>query len=174
MPRSSDFWTSCIRRGSLHWARRLGAYSLVLRALVLLLWARLLVAIVPMRYWRASLGTIRDEQGAGTPGPATWTEVPAELRRIVKAVERASLRLPITLRCLPRAMVVQWMGRRRNMDCTLRIGIEKGAEEELHAWVDCGQVILIGNLPHRSFVQIMAIRTGTSAQRAPRGSEGRI
>lgn len=156
------------------WTSRLGPYALVLRASALLLWARLLVAIVPMRYWRASLGTISDGQGADTPGPATWADVPDELRRIVRAVERASLRLPIHLRCLPRAMVVQWMARRRGMDCTLRIGIERGAEEELHAWVDCGQVTIVGNLPQRSFLPIVALRTGRSAQRTSGRPGGHI
>lgn len=143
----------------MRWTRRFGHYSLVLRAAALLLAARLLVAAVPMRYWRGSLGTILGNQDADIPRPTSWADVPAELRYIASAVERASRWLPLHLRCLPRAMAVQWMARRRGMNCTLRIGLERGATEELHAWVDYGQVTITGNLPGRSFVHILAIRS---------------
>lgn len=140
--------------------KRFRHYILIAEAAALLSLARLLVARVPMRYWRGSLGRVgRDATACALVTPAVWPETPPALRRIAFAVERASLRLPFQLRCLPRAMAVQWMARRRRLDCTLHIGLARTAEEPLHAWIDCGAETLIGSVPDRSYHSLLAIRS---------------
>lgn len=158
MQRWAGSWIRCPRRGSLLWTSRLRGYARVAEAAALLVVARVLVAFVPMRHWRTSLGTIRRDADAGASGPTVWAELPPGLRAIVRAVKRADVRLPIHLKCLPRAMALQWMARRRRLTCTLHIGIDRGAaEDELHAWVDHGQVTIIGALPGRAFVGLLTI-----------------
>jgi hypothetical protein len=139
----------------LPWADRLSHYARMLEAIALLLWARLLVALVPMRYWRGSLGTMAGGGGAAG-GPSTWRDVPRDLRIVARVVERAAARLPVHFKCLPRAMAVQWMARRRGLACTLRIGLARGAGEPLHAWVDHGQVTVIGERPDQKYSNVMA------------------
>lgn len=122
----------------------------------MLLLARLLVLLVPMRYWLGSLGTIR-ENTVSTSEPVSGAKVPKELRAVVSAVERAAVRLPVPVRCLPRAMAVQWMARRRDLASVLIIGIERDGPTPLHAWVEWEAVTVIGRLPGHAFVPLMAI-----------------
>lgn len=111
--------------------------------MVLLAAARALVAAVPFKHWRALLGR------PAVPVPANRGKVPAEdERRLVKAVERAALRLPGESRCLSQAMALQWLLRRRRCGGVLYIGVLPGANrgglDDLHAWVALGDTILIG------------------------------
>jgi hypothetical protein len=74
-------------------------------------------------------------------------------------VERACQRLPGTSKCLPRAMALHWMLRRRSRPSQLVIAVlpqqDRGAIEDLHAWVASGEEILIGALdaPFRPLVR---------------------
>ncbi len=115
---------------------------LVLEALVLLAVARFLVARMPLRRWRGMLGTLATQPPAVRPGP--------DDRRLARAVERASQRLPGVSKCLPRAMALHWMLRRRARSSQLVIAVlpaaARGTIEDLHAWVETGGEILIGAL----------------------------
>lgn len=148
-------WGKLCRRGSLPALKRLRGHARVAQAAVLLLIARGLVAAVPMRFWRGSLGTIVPQDT-----PAAARDVPPAMYPIVSAVERATLRLPLHFKCLPRAMAVQWMAHQRGVACTLRIGIDREHEEQLHAWIDCGAVTVIGRVPDAVYVPLMAIAAG--------------
>lgn len=114
---------------------------LVAEALVLLLLARLLVKIAPLRLWRDSLGL-----PVGAPDDG---EVPSPAARILaSAVERADWRSPGKAKCLPRAMALHWMMRRRGEASTIAFAIlpeaRRGTLDDLHAWVESGACIVLG------------------------------
>jgi hypothetical protein len=127
--------------------------------------ARTLVAHVPLGRWRASLG----EPVAPEPGdPSVRRDDNLAARRLARAVERAAARLPGEAKCLPRAMALQWLLRRRGFDAKLVIGVRPGAArgglDDLHAWIVRRGEILVGasDEEHRA---IYAAATG----RAPLG-----
>jgi hypothetical protein len=106
--------------------------------MALLCWARLLVAVVPFERWR------------GTLGCAAPSEL-AAAQRVAKLVEWAATRLPFDPQCLPRAMALSWMLRRRRLGHTVVIAVRppeaRGADDDLHAWVEVGSETIIGELP---------------------------
>jgi hypothetical protein len=115
---------------------------LVAEAALLLLAARLLVASLRFGLWRCWLGPVAT---AATTGIATDSD-----RLLAKAVDRATLRLPGQSKCLPRAMALHWMLARRGQGAQLVIavlpGAARGGLDDLHAWVEAGEEILIGQL----------------------------
>jgi hypothetical protein len=129
-------------RGAERWQAR----SRTLEAMALLVIARALIAGVPLRRWRSTLGRPVPPQ-AGRAEPECHSDN-QEARRLARAVRRAADRLPGETRCLPQAMALQWLLRRRGFDATLYIGVlpgrERGGLGDLHAWVDCRGEVLIG------------------------------
>ena len=117
-------------------------YLTVAEAAALLLLARLLVAGPRLGYWRTWLGPLI-ERGAST-GPATVDY------RLAHAVERAARRLPGVYKCLPRALALHWMLRRRQRPSELVIAVlpgpRRGTIDDLHAWVEMTGAVLIGEL----------------------------
>lgn len=115
---------------------------LVAEALVLLAAARLLVAGVRLGRWRHLLGPVATAAQARSASDGD--------RLLAKAVERASLYLPGQTKCLPQAMALHWMLRRRDRPAQLVIAVlpdaARGGVDDLHAWVACGDEILIGAL----------------------------
>jgi hypothetical protein len=102
--------------------------------------AGLLVAALPLRVWRSSIG--------GRPGDR---EDPALARRLAAQVERAAWRLPFAVKCLPQALALSWLLRRRHIAhrvvLAVRPSAARGGNDDLHAWVDCQRVIVLGGLP---------------------------
>lgn len=115
---------------------------LVAEALAWLVLARLLVASVPLAWWRRWLGPLT---AVARSDPPVGVD-----RRLARAVERATQRLPGGARCLPRAMALHWMLRRRHRSSQLVIavlpGVARGGVDDLHAWIETGGEILIGQL----------------------------
>jgi hypothetical protein len=76
---------------------------------------------------------------------------------IAQAVIRGAQHLPVEVVCLPRAMAVQWMLRRRRRPSALVFGIlpqlDSGDIHALHAWVEAGTTIIIGDDPTRSYAR---------------------
>lgn len=124
----------------------------VAEAMVWLVLARVLIRHVSLRVWRSSLGRIAQEM----PPDSGQTTVMFE-----RAVERAAARLPGDIVCLPRAMALQWMLKRRGHASALLFGVLRerrdGDIRALHAWVEVGGRTVIGADPERSFVRIMAL-----------------
>ena len=116
-----------------------------LEAMALLALARLLVARVPLARWRASLG---EAVPPDTADGGLRLDANLAARRLARAVERASARLPGQSQCLPRAMALQWLLRRRGLGGSLLIGVlagsSRGSIDDLHAWVVRRGEILIG------------------------------
>lgn len=115
---------------------------LVLEALVWLTFARALVAGLRLGRWRRWLGQPAAAPLATAPAPGDW--------QLARAVERACQRLPGESKCLPRAMALHWLLRRRHRPSQLVIaalpGNQRGTLNDLHAWVEMGGEVLIGAL----------------------------
>ena len=129
------------------------ARGATLEAMAWLVCARLLIARVPFGRWRPWLG----RPAAPEPGdPLLRLDGNLARRRLARAVARAAGRLPGESRCLPRAMALQWMLRRRAMGGVLHIGVlpgnARGSLDDLHAWVTRLGEVLIGadQKPHRA------------------------
>ena len=121
------------------------AKAMALEAAFALLVARILVQYVPMRFWRYHVDTSADS----TPAPL---RVPRKVGWIVRKVAR---RLPFRARCLPQAMAVQWMLRRRAIRSRLVFGARRGTAPkttlEFHAWLIAGGECVIGGQEVETF-----------------------
>lgn len=110
--------------------------------MALLCLACALITLVPFRIWRKRLGGAGGtEQGAD----------PAEAHRLAAHVTRAAQRLPFRVKCLPQAMALSWQLRRRGFAHTIVFAARPpGARDEddaLHAWVESGAKVILGDLP---------------------------
>lgn len=139
------------------WRRRMQ----VVEAMILLLAARLLIALVPWRIWRSSLG--HRAWAAPAAKDIAWPAV----GEVTRAVRRATGRSPIAMACLPRAMAAQWMLVRRGFAPRLIIGVappdSAGPAHKLHAWVEVDNRIVIGK--HREGAYRAALALGPGAAR---------
>lgn len=118
------------------------AWGRTLRAMALLLAARLLVAAVPFRIWRKWVGGRADTPSRG--------DVPAA-RLLATQIERAAWRLPVTIKCLPQSMALSWLLRAHRTPHSLVLAVRppghRSEGDDLHAWVESGGTMLIGDLP---------------------------
>ncbi len=136
------------------------AKAMALEAALFLLSARLLVAHVPMRHWRRWLTTAEEPAPAGSriacsagdaEGPVPTGEPlarPQRLpRRVARIVRRVAGHVPFPAVCLPQAMALQWMLRRRGVSSRLVFGARRKAEDRelnFHAWLTVGGECVIG------------------------------
>lgn len=101
-----------------------------------------MVALVPLRWWR---GTV------GPGGKADSHADPAAARRLAAHIERAAWRLPFTAKCLPQAIALSWQLRRRAIEHRLVLAVRppamRGSNDTLHAWVESDGTIVLGDLP---------------------------
>jgi hypothetical protein len=98
-----------------------------------------LVACVPLKHWRGTLG-----ESAGHSSSA-------EARRLARQVERAAAWLPFETKCLVRAMALSWRLRRRRIRHAVVFAVRppplRDAPDALHAWVEIEAETIIGDLP---------------------------
>lgn len=105
--------------------------------------ARLLVAFVPFCRWKSALG-LDGAAGTNTNSDQLVGE------RLARQVEWAAKRLPVEINCLPRAMVLSWMLRRRDIAHVIVFAVRPRQErtaDALHAWVEIAGLKVIGYLP---------------------------
>ena len=111
-----------------------------LNAIVLLCPAWFLVRYVSFDKWQRSLGF------AGTPS----SEQAMEARRLAAHIDRAASLLPFPTKCLPRAIALSWMLRRRRIGHAVVIAVRppplRESPDALHAWVDVGGNKVVGDL----------------------------
>lgn len=96
---------------------------------------------VPLARWRRFLGL-----SAG----ASRKDV--EIARAAAAdVEWGAKRLPFETKCLPRAMAVSWLLRRKRIGHAVVVAVRppemRGSDDALHAWVEVAGETLVGDLP---------------------------
>ena len=105
--------------------------------------ARLLIAILPFGYWHRWLG----QHGATRP---VQQGADAQVVLLARAVRRGAVRLPFETKCLPRAIALHTMLRRRREPSQLVLGVldlgQRGTLDDLHAWVESGGEVVIGAL----------------------------
>jgi hypothetical protein len=103
--------------------------------------ARIVVALVPLRIWRGSVG--------GRPGCSGAADAGA-VKRLAEHIERAAWRLPFKAKCLPQAIALSWQLRRRGFGHRVVFAVRPPAlrkhDDALHAWVECGGAIVLGAL----------------------------
>jgi hypothetical protein len=135
-------------RASSRWPERLPPprhRRRVAEAAALLLAARSLITFVPFEKWRGLLG-----QRLDGPDGANGSD-PALLKPLLDAHKRALARLPFEFDCLPSAMALHWMLRRRGIASVLSIGAlpkqGRGSIDDLHAWVSVNGTIRLGERP---------------------------
>lgn len=123
--------------------------------MALLTAARCLIALFRLNLWRGLLGESLDDAGPAAAPSAT-------ARALAAAIERGSMRLPFTCKCLPRALALHWMLRWRGLPSQLVITVldpaHRGEGENLHAWVEAGGAILIGAI-ERPYVPLARFGT---------------
>lgn len=125
-------------------------------ASVLLLFARTLVACVPMRHWRDRL----DTAPAAVTGPDARISDGAlhTAGRLCRIVRKVALRAPFRAVCLPQAMAAQWMLRRRGIPSRVVFGTRRraGSEFEFHAWLRVGPETILGGEDSVSWLPLEA------------------
>jgi hypothetical protein len=103
--------------------------------------ARLTIAFAPFKWWHRKLG------GGGKVAEIDLVEA----KRLAAHVEWGARRLPFPTKCLPRAMALSWMLRRRNLSHTVVFAVRpasrRGFDDDLHAWVEVEGNKIIGDLP---------------------------
>lgn len=114
--------------------------------MLLLAYARLLIAVVPLRFWRDRLGL--GSARAGLDAPQARAQ---EARRLARHVERGAARFPVRLKCLPRAVALSLLLRRARIAHSVVFAVRprahRGAGDRLHVWVEHEGALLIGDLP---------------------------
>ena len=102
---------------------------LVLRALLSLVWARVIISALPF--------SMVEKQ------PRVSLKQGANAAAIVWAVKAVSRYIPGAT-CLVRALAAQRLLARNGHASELRIGVAKSAEFQAHAWVESGGAVLVG------------------------------
>lgn len=129
--------------------------ALIAEAILLLIVAKVLIALLPYERWASRLlGT----QGTATPENPLPPAIHIRVFRVRRAIGYAIQRLPgkgARFNCLIRGIAGMWMLNRRRIPSTLYLGVQRIAEDSgafrirSHAWLRCGDWIISGDGPHR-------------------------
>lgn len=75
----------------------------------------------------------------------------AQAALLAAHVDWAARRVPFETRCLPRAMALSWLLRRRGIGHTMVFAVRppamRGSADDLHAWIEVDGRIILGQLP---------------------------
>jgi hypothetical protein len=119
-------------------------------AVVVLTWSTIAVRTLGSQRLMRLIGTVND-----APGPTLI--VTGQGRRVGRIVERVASVLPWQPVCLPQAIAVRTMLRRRGVRSTLHLGVVSGEALSAHAWVTVGQAIVQGD-PIGAAVEVARFR----------------
>jgi Transglutaminase-like superfamily len=112
-----------------------------LEAIIGLFGARFLIGQISLGRWRHRFGC----------GGKIDRDQAIEARRLAVHVVRAAGRTPFEAKCLPQALALSWMLRRRGIPHALVIAARPAAlrpgPDNLHAWVEAGESVVLGELP---------------------------
>lgn len=133
-------WPTETRGSVLRRARDLGAHE----------WADLVIAVVELAVARLKLAWSNPEPLLNAR-PARGTAKVADagggrLRRVSKAIARASHRVPWRADCLVQALAARRWLSRHGIGTDLVVGVRPPAGRSLdaHAWLTCGDVVVTG------------------------------
>jgi hypothetical protein len=103
--------------------------------------ARFIVAVIPFDRWQHTLGWHGQVSDAGL----------AIAERFARHVDWAGRWLPFETKCLPRAMALSWILRRKKIAHAVIFAVRpterRGSDDDLHAWVEVGRRRILGDLP---------------------------
>jgi len=145
-------------------------------------WAAAAEAVVCLGLMRVALGRrpfrrIANRMGLVQTGtaPAAGTSNAEETARIGWAVRAAAARAPWNNACLVQALAGMMMLRRRRISGTLFLGVDKNAEGpdpiSAHAWLACGEFVLIGESGRGRFKTISGFSTSFAQSGPSRSGE---
>lgn len=138
---SMHFWPGLPPQDCLTRTEAWQARARTVEAIGLLCLARATIALIPFGWWRQRIGA-REHDVEGDPLISA---------RLSAHVERAAWRLPFATKCLPRALALSWMLRRRGIGHCVVVAIRPEGRRELgdslHAWVETDGRIVLGELP---------------------------
>ena len=101
--------------------------------------ARIVVGTLPFKYWRKSLGCA--DGRADQEQALLWAS----------HVDWAARRLPLVMKCLPRAMALSWILRRLRIGHTIIFAVRpidlRDGDDALHAWIEVDGRTILGDLP---------------------------
>jgi hypothetical protein len=100
--------------------------------------ATIAVRFTPERRTARLLGSRIAASGTGSP-PA-----PEAAIRVGRSVERVAASLPWRPACLPQALAVRAMLRRRGVECSVHLGMLDSLPRTAHAWVTVGGSVIQG------------------------------
>ena len=120
-----------------------------LEAIVLVLYAKALIARVPPRRWRSRFGTVGKSTGEAADIAST--------RRVRLAVQRALANVPGAPNCLPQALAARWMLERRGITPSLFIGTrrDEAGVPRFHAWLKVGEEWVTGLCDESRYTLLM-------------------
>lgn len=110
----------------------------ILEAALFLSIARALVKWVPFSRWRRTVATRKAISAPNGDARAADARSVARARRLARVVRRVASLMPFEAACLPRAVALQWMLRRRGVASRLVFGARRNPEDDeldLHAWL---------------------------------------
>lgn len=80
--------------------------------------------------------------------------------RVAFAISAVARNLPGSTTCLAKALATQTMLRRRGVISELRIGVRNGSDDgrplDAHAWVECGELVVMGALDDLSDYRVLS------------------
>jgi len=132
----------------LEWDEKL----LLAEALYYLTSARLMLWVVPFKYIARNLGV---QINANSPQEIQSNPEP-QAYRVARAIESLSRRTPWESTCLAQSIAGKQMLRRRKIKNILYLGMKKDKDGKLsaHAWLQSGNLILLGGQELKDFTPI--------------------
>ena len=153
-----------------------GKQLLLLRIWLLLAWARLRLLCKGFSHFTAGL-TLHRTMPATACIPRKQLEQAIELGRLVGIAARYT---PWQSRCLTQVLVLQRLLEQRQIPGFFSLGVRKaGGEEEkplnAHAWLQCGDTIVSGASPDRSYTTLSTFSWGlrVSSRHLPNALPGK-
>ena len=144
------FWKAITRkmRSFFHFEKPL----MILEAIVFLIFAKLLLVVVPFSWLSRYMGELVD-----TPPNDTFVKS-NEVSLISRAIVKANRNIPFETACYPQALAAKLLLKRRNLDSTVFIGVQKDDLGRIsgHAWLKYGECVVTGKEKHETF-NIIAI-----------------
>ena len=109
-----------------------------------LAYARLLIKLVPFRWWRRSLGPIDGSGQAPMPLSPQQLKQAADIGRIIKRLARKQKFEAV---CFPQAIAGRWVLKRRGIPSQIILGSRRAdpaGNIALHAWLKVGDRVVTG------------------------------
>ncbi len=129
--------------------------------IVSLMLAALLVRGVRLSRWRFTLG----HMVKGDSKPATPADE-GRVRYFAESIERASAWLPFPIKCLPKAVALQWRLRVLGIPSRLVVAVhrtDRASAHSFHAWVEHGGTVVIGQCDVQSYQAVLTLSQGSPA-----------